>query len=1099
MTTAITPTIDELIACKPEAWDVPFFNKHSCRIYVDWNTVGSWATSQDILECMIGEFLGLDSHSITVSPTNDLSVMNGTIQQIVSSLVGTVLTIGQNFIFDLWLLLHTNYFITDWQNNYEIKNHEQLRWRGVDWMHFNVWPSGIEIGLPTPVAQYFTPGRCNCPDTWLHATRTWQTAGMTTDVTIDANMWWVAWNEDFVFNGTTTIAAMIGVWNLAHPTNTYTITGDGTQIPDAWVHIFVTWWTDATPCPTQAYFAWTVAGLATAITIEADIAWSAGNVVLLCNWTDTVQEIIDAWNLANPTNTLTLQWGDGTQVPLTGEYIALHHGYDSIICQDWTYMPNNKRLVLTWDCVTNSSQWIPPQCCLQEMKFDWENIVLTSGSKDNTFVHCWTCMNSHEWSGGWGSCSCPNPEPLPSINTDNQQLSLTDDCPNSQMLCLTRRHGGTLGIQIPDPDSCVDLININEQTRDLQGNLLYLLGSDGLINDVVDLSQADRHTLNLFWNTLEIFDSTWTINNFVHLTNVNEQTLDLQWNILYILWSDGMPNSSIDLSQADQQTLLLTGNVLEILNSNGWVTNHVDLDTVAKEILTIADRNLCVMKGITPPNGCITCINQCIDLSRINYTCEEVTDCVCNYEVDRVAEWVPATLAVGTEALLQTAWTDFFAVPRSICSMNIFMASFLLYLEKINIELGNLVSRQKYWAKIMLSDNYVMWSQHTAYSGNHNDPRNQRWFIPAFNKSQGRHAQNSSMISTIDYWPGGPFEHHNEISPDSGSLWTLSIADIGYSTNFGTFYDQTPSTNNPNANIDSHFCKDYARTITIVMTWRYHVSLQWVLQADHNVQAFRYCCLRYNNDILSPNYHKLDLLIDSKFGWWHSVGSSSLNSPLVPRTNEYDCGGTKVVLLYAWDILFPAVKISPQTIWGNHTWWPWITKDILHELNDLTNHFPPPGGSPTPYFVPYYGTHTPWIHTPGTASWTYVSRSPWTWINWHITWNHVCTLVPQDQIEWPTANLPNVSPHFFSPHWWVDGAENYGYNLVYPGGFRFIDVDTIPERDNYWYDDWVVTLYGKASWFNSDGTGWTEWGSEWASLSVHRVQAPQRDEVDRTP
>lgn len=64
-------------------------------------------------------------------------------------------------------------------------------------------------------------------------------------------------------------------------------------------------------------------------------------------------------------------------------------------------------------------------------------------------------------------------------------------------LCLSRRHGGALGVQIPDPDSCVDLRDINEHTFDIQGNLLYLLGSDLLINSVVDLSQVNEHTLDL--------------------------------------------------------------------------------------------------------------------------------------------------------------------------------------------------------------------------------------------------------------------------------------------------------------------------------------------------------------------------------------------------------------------------------------------------------------------------------------------------------------------------------------------------------------------------------------------------------------------------
>lgn len=76
-------------------------------------------------------------------------------------------------------------------------------------------------------------------------------------------------------------------------------------------------------------------------------------------------------------------------------------------------------------------------------------------------------------------------------------------------LCLSRRHGGALGVQIPDPDSCVDLRSINEHTLDLQSNLLYILGSDGLVNDVVDLSNVNEHTIDLSTpETLDLIDSS---------------------------------------------------------------------------------------------------------------------------------------------------------------------------------------------------------------------------------------------------------------------------------------------------------------------------------------------------------------------------------------------------------------------------------------------------------------------------------------------------------------------------------------------------------------------------------------------------------------
>lgn len=821
--------------------------------------------------------------------------------------------------------------------------------------------------------------------------------------------------------------------------------------------------------------------MTTWVVILADIAGSAGNITITCDWTSTVAELVDAWNIANPTNTLTIMWWDDTQIPNDMTYITLSHGYDNPTCQETDFMPYNKWLVLTRDDCDKTAKWMPPQCCLQEMVFTWTGVTLTSGSRDNTSLVCGTCQNIKEWASG-SHCTCPQEYPLTQINTDNQKLTLTLDAPTSELLCLSRRHGGTLGVQVPDPDSCVDLININEHTWDLQGNLLYLLGSDGLVNSVVDLSQADRHTLWLVVNELSIYDTLWTLNNSVDLGDVNEQTLDLQWDILYILGSDGMPNFSVDLGQANQQTLTLAWNVLSIKDSNGWTTNHVDLDTIAKEILTISWWNMCVTKAVAPPNNCIECVNQCIDLSRINFTCEEVVSCVCDAVIDRTAAPynVPLHLNTARNGNMDAARYAFFKKPRSFCAAMQFFQN--IAWSWIVFPPTELIRRQRYWAKISMTDNCTMWSQHTAYSGDHNDQRNQRWFIPNFNKSEGRHAQNSSMISTADYGAGGPFEHHHEILPDAWLTWTCVIEDAiapgtNFSKDFGSFYSQDPSINNRDnwvlrPSSMSNFCQNLngygCRTITIVYSGRYHVSLQWVLQVDHNVHAFRYSCLRYNSDTW-----KLDLLIDSKFGWGTKVGSASLNDPLVPRTNEYHWGWSKLVFLNAWDILFPAVKISPQTIWPKiiNPWWE-PTADILYELDSLG----------FPYGVHTWGSFTPWV-------WG------WSFTPGHISYpNHPATVtIPTDTLAWPTANLPNVSPHFFSPTWWENWAERYKRNLMYQWWYN------AGARNDYRYDDGVVTLYGRSSRWNSDGSINTEWTSEWASLSVHRVQKPQWDQTDFNP
>jgi len=967
------PTIDELIACAPEAGSVPFFDgscwgyttiefqspiMNGCRPYLwsirpegaegdpdlEWGKAPEplMQTTNDILSCMQWESLGLDSVSLAILavwgfPT-DIQLMN--IFPTVD-LTGTVLTIG-TWTFDLSIRLKSSFYITDWNSNYQINNYWKVYVYGVDGVRVTLNAGTIDVWLCLPPPPYYTPGRCWIP-------------------------------------------------------------------PIFWI---------------QAEFNWMVGAMTAPVHIVCDVLGAIYDVVITFQWTETIQDALDGLNLnpPQPAHYSHLSW-NSSQVPGPGAVLGIVWWADQIDwyrdnCSSWGYMPNNKWLVLTWDDCDRVAKWIPPQCCLQEMSFTNGWIELTTWSRDNSTSYCGTGSAVHQ---GGGSCHCHGPEPLQSINTDNQVLSLTDDCPNEQLLCLTRRHGGTLGVQISDPDSCVDLIEVNSQTLNLQGNELYLLWSDLLVNSVVDLTMVNRHLLWLSWTELSIYDCMWNLNAMV------------------------------------------------------------DLEQVSLEILTISWWLMCVQKAIAPTNSCSTCVNQCIDLSRINFTCEDIENCVCStlYDWHTVDDWTWHFIAEHLDdPIMDIARVNFFGtianpILRSFCDVMYFFAMWFASMNVAITQIGEVIARQKYWAKITLTDNYVMWSQNTAYSGSHSDPRNQRWFIPAFDKSQGRHAQNSSMISTADYGAGGPFEHHNEISPDAGSLWTLAIADIAYSTNFWTNYDQTPSTNNPNANVDSHFCKDYARTITIVMDWFYHISLQWVLEADHNVQAFRYSCIRYNSST-----GKLDLIIDSKFGWWSTVWSSSLNDPLVPRTNQYHGGWSKIKYLNAWDIIFPVVKISPQTIWPKNTTGLGVTDetDILYELNALT---------------PKYWTFS---HTSGTASGVGVTRSAGAA---SVVWNYLNTAwgpnVATNSFPWIPSNLPNVSPHYFARTWWLDWAEHYWRNLMYPGGYH------AGARDDYRHDDWVVTLYGKASWFNSDGSGWTEGDSEWASLSVHRVQSKQRDEVNRTP
>lgn len=895
MPTAVTPTIEELVACKPQAWDVPFYDG-TCRWYDSINQ-----TAQEVLDCMIDEDLGLTWISIIVSPTNDIDVDPAILELTTFNLIWTILSIGQNWTYDLLELLNTSYYVTDWHNNYEIKNHENLRWVGIDGIHFNIWWWNIEIGLPTPVAQYFTPGRC-------------------------------------------------------------------------------------TPGPLLAYYSWHFAWITTAITIVADSAWSAGNITLTFTAWMSVNDAIAARNLANPTNTITLASWDGTQEPGDGEFIALHWGADANTCQETDYMPNNKWLVLTRDCNTNSSQWMPPQCCLQQMSFSGWMITI--------------------------DVNLPG-EPLPSINTDNQQLSLVLDAPTSELLCLTRRHGGTLGIQIPDPDSCVDLININEHSFDLQGNLLYLLGSDLLINSVVDLNQVNEHTLELTSDPIDPLHP--------------HDPLFPRHDILDIIGSDWLSNGTVDL--------------------NG----------VAQEMLTLMDNLLCVQKIINSTVQCNSCRNDCVDLSILEYDCEDVANCVGNTPTDR-SIYLPNICTIITDPATQTVWNNFFCNgPVTINQTWIFISQWIQNIQNILIQITEIVQRQKYRARIYPSENRIVRSGHAVHTDllqSLDWGQYARRYFPNFDQGEWWH---STTTETID--PARAIEDET----NRLHLWTFNQV----LPNSWAWYSTSPSAHNPNAPAEGKACNGWSKTIRVPMSWRYDIKLAGTIEVDHNVHAYRYSVLRLR---AAESNTLIDFLMDSKFWADASVGSRSVNDVAYPITKEYNHSVNKIMFLERWDILIVAVRIDPATFWTT------LTDQQEHLMNNS-------GASKFAHIV----------HTAGTVSGGEdVSRTPWTlYIDYSNSLIGYRNSMNTTEMPRPASMPPHLNySMYYAPSGWVNWAENYGYGLFL----------TSSGNTDYFYDDGCINILANPSFAQSDWSGtspswfYTPWPTEkyWGSmLSIHRVNFKQ--------
>lgn len=81
-----------------------------------------------------------------------------------------------------------------------------------------------------------------------------------------------------------------------------------------------------------ASFTGQVVGMTTDVTIEADNAGDAGNIVLGVDGIMDIDALVAGWNIAYPSNTITLVDGDGSQIPETN--IALSGGADEVPASD---------------------------------------------------------------------------------------------------------------------------------------------------------------------------------------------------------------------------------------------------------------------------------------------------------------------------------------------------------------------------------------------------------------------------------------------------------------------------------------------------------------------------------------------------------------------------------------------------------------------------------------------------------------------------------------------------------------------------------------------------------------------------------------------
>jgi archaellum component FlaC len=79
------------------------------------------------------------------------------------------------------------------------------------------------------------------------------------------------------------------------------------------------------------FFEGQINGMTDDIRIERDsLSFSQDKIIFSFDGVETIEDVIDNWNLNNPSNTVSLIFGDDTQVPDNGEQILLNEGHYEI-------------------------------------------------------------------------------------------------------------------------------------------------------------------------------------------------------------------------------------------------------------------------------------------------------------------------------------------------------------------------------------------------------------------------------------------------------------------------------------------------------------------------------------------------------------------------------------------------------------------------------------------------------------------------------------------------------------------------------------------------------------------------------------------------
>ena len=721
-------------------------------------------------------------------------------------------------------------------------------------------------------------------------------------------------------------------------------------------------------------------------------------------------------------------WVDALQIGLPipdAEYYSDHNN-TTFPQLPGDFLPFNYNLVLTRDDVQHKAIWKQKQCC--DASLDFIDGKLTIDLWD-TFVD------------------------IRSINTDNQELTLTGN-----ELVLTRRHGGTWWVQIADPDSIVNLENVNEHTLGLMWNrMLTILWSDWLVNSLVDLYNVWPKTLafNDTTNEVSILDDTWAQQSSVDISGVNNQLLSwINWG-LSLSWHDWCCTPQMVWFRKPVQ---MCGDVMWCICTR----RYTRAERVAAWLEDPSDRTMPARwysRGWAQPTEYPTDFWD-------DFLDSEPTMCEMFNWIFKSMWWTPTpqppvpppppepdrTITFITNiynTYQYNTWTNTYN------TANYFSYIYSHYHEgdvntTINLT-SDIISRIKYRGKIFNTNTVVMRSPNTGPDL----PEWARRYYPNMDGSDGRHTVWEDIIDSSNF-----LTPSNDLCVIAGNPYALSDP-ADYSTSM--------SANNPSASNDGMACQSWSKTMTIPFAWMYLITANLEIEADHNVHAFRATVMVLRDWQISP-------LVDTKFGWWSATWSNSLNDVTHPITKQYTCSGTKIVELKRNDVIFLWVRIDSRTtrpITNPQNWLQqaWLNSLWVNWFGDHVHSFYPGWDGHWDYYTPRPSS----LNATLSTTFRYPRPTPaWSWdiypsSFWSYGWSPAA---------YTTKNLLRPSPwapdiwnrYYFSPHGGERGAENYWYVLWRGAVDDFVDgggnnVTWLHSYD----DDGVVKLLWPS------GVTWPSW------------------------